>query len=340
MVIVISAAHHIRLTYSNRASTEATKRDKEKTVVHHSNPLLFTDIHTAFITVNYCKSVDLRQQDFQALIRSLSGQSTLHQSLRRGESRMKIVYWWIWAGYLRSNVLHFIKLTFLSCICSGLFTQRFTKSNKWSRAITCDYSDSMARRRIRADTEINSSPTMLDLVRCCKLDSNEVWSIDAFHHAMASFDFFICHLEYHKPCDDTLNRCGCISDTASNKRYSIPRADADEFLIRQCDDMPSWGRQYATPICWHAKSIRDTPICARREIIFWKPRENILHVSKGKKVLATCIIVVRWSGWTNRPPLFCMLWQPAANVINKSIDMMLESSNSNYEHLCTEVHAV
>mmetsp|Transcript_24789 Transcript_24789/g.45574 ORF Transcript_24789/g.45574 Transcript_24789/m.45574 type:complete len:438 (+) Transcript_24789:154-1467(+) len=76
----------------------------------------------------------------------------------------------------------------MSC-ATGLFTRRFTKSNEYSRVIACDYSDSMlteARRRIRADPEIASSPTKLDLVRCdvgnipMKTDS-----VDAFHAGAA-----------------------------------------------------------------------------------------------------------------------------------------------------------
>ena len=72
---------------------------------------------------------------------------------------------------------------------TGLFTRRFTKSIKYSRVIACDYSDSMlteARRRIRADTEIASSSTKLDLVRCdvarIPMKSN---SIDVFHAGAA-----------------------------------------------------------------------------------------------------------------------------------------------------------
>jgi len=76
----------------------------------------------------------------------------------------------------------------MSC-ATGLFTRRFAKSNEYSRVIACDYSDSMlteARRRIRADPEIASSSTKLDLVRCdvgnipMKTDS-----VDAFHAGAA-----------------------------------------------------------------------------------------------------------------------------------------------------------
>lgn len=76
----------------------------------------------------------------------------------------------------------------MSC-ATGLFTRRFAKSGEYSRVIACDYSDSMlteARRRIRADSEIASSSTKLDLVRCdvgnipMKTDS-----IDAFHAGAA-----------------------------------------------------------------------------------------------------------------------------------------------------------
>ncbi|KAL7440826.1 hypothetical protein ACHAXH_008972 [Discostella pseudostelligera] len=76
----------------------------------------------------------------------------------------------------------------MSC-ATGLFTRRFAKSNKYSRVIACDYSDSMlteARRRIRADSEIASSLTRLDLVRCdvakIPMKSN---SIDIFHAGAA-----------------------------------------------------------------------------------------------------------------------------------------------------------
>lgn len=52
---------------------------------------------------------------------------------------------------------------------TGLFTRRFAKSGEYDRVIACDYSDSMlqeARRRIRADPDLPSSKTQLDLVRC------------------------------------------------------------------------------------------------------------------------------------------------------------------------------
>ncbi len=72
---------------------------------------------------------------------------------------------------------------------TGLFTRRFTKSDKYSRVIACDYSESMlveARRRILADSEIASSSTKLDLVRCdvarIPMKSN---SIDVFHAGAA-----------------------------------------------------------------------------------------------------------------------------------------------------------
>eukprot|EP00571_Detonula_confervacea_P016527 CAMPEP_0172309380 /NCGR_PEP_ID=MMETSP1058-20130122/9688_1 /TAXON_ID=83371 /ORGANISM="Detonula confervacea, Strain CCMP 353" /LENGTH=410 /DNA_ID=CAMNT_0013021995 /DNA_START=71 /DNA_END=1303 /DNA_ORIENTATION=- len=76
----------------------------------------------------------------------------------------------------------------MSC-ATGLFTRRFTKSNEYSRVIACDYSDSMlteARRRIRADPEIASSSTKLDLVRCdvAKIPM-KTDSIDAFHAGAA-----------------------------------------------------------------------------------------------------------------------------------------------------------
>ena len=74
-------------------------------------------------------------------------------------------------------------------IRTGLFTRRFTKSNKYSRIIACDYSDSMlteARRRIRADSELASTSTKLDLVRCdvakIPMKTN---SIDVFHAGAA-----------------------------------------------------------------------------------------------------------------------------------------------------------
>ena len=76
----------------------------------------------------------------------------------------------------------------MSC-ATGLFTRRFTKSNDYSRVLGCDYSDSMlkeARQRIRADTDIKSSSTRLDLVRCdvakIPLASD---SIDALHAGAA-----------------------------------------------------------------------------------------------------------------------------------------------------------
>ncbi|KAL7542161.1 hypothetical protein ACHAXR_011583 [Thalassiosira sp. AJA248-18] len=76
----------------------------------------------------------------------------------------------------------------MSC-ATGLFTRRFTKSNEYSRVIACDYSDSMlseARRRIRADPEIASSPTKLDLVRCDVANiPMKTDSIDAFHAGAA-----------------------------------------------------------------------------------------------------------------------------------------------------------
>lgn len=76
----------------------------------------------------------------------------------------------------------------MSC-ATGLFTRRFTKSNTYSRVIACDYSDSMlteARRRIRSDTEIASSSTKLDLVRCdvAKIPM-KTDSIDVFHAGAA-----------------------------------------------------------------------------------------------------------------------------------------------------------
>ena len=71
----------------------------------------------------------------------------------------------------------------------GLFTRRFAKSGEYSRVIACNYSDSMlaeARRRIRADPEITSSPARLDLVRC---DVGNIpmtsASVDAFHAGAA-----------------------------------------------------------------------------------------------------------------------------------------------------------
>jgi len=76
----------------------------------------------------------------------------------------------------------------MSC-ATGLFTRRFTKSGEYDRVIACDYSDSMlteARRRIRADNEIASSNTKLDLVRCdvAKIPFKSD-SIDAFHAGAA-----------------------------------------------------------------------------------------------------------------------------------------------------------
>ncbi|KAL9181395.1 hypothetical protein ACHAXT_010200 [Thalassiosira profunda] len=76
----------------------------------------------------------------------------------------------------------------MSC-ATGLFTRRFAKSNVYDRVIACDYSDSMlteARRRIRADSEIASSSTKLDLVRCdvAKIPM-KTDSIDAFHAGAA-----------------------------------------------------------------------------------------------------------------------------------------------------------
>ena len=72
---------------------------------------------------------------------------------------------------------------------TGLFTRRFTKSNKYSRVIACDYSDSMlteARRRVRADPDIASSSTKLDLVRCdvAKIPM-KADSVDVFHAGAA-----------------------------------------------------------------------------------------------------------------------------------------------------------
>ena len=76
----------------------------------------------------------------------------------------------------------------MSC-ATGLFTRRFTKSGEYDRVIACDYSDSMlteARRRIRADSDIASSNTKLDLVRCdvAKIPFKSD-SIDAFHAGAA-----------------------------------------------------------------------------------------------------------------------------------------------------------
>lgn len=72
---------------------------------------------------------------------------------------------------------------------AGLFTRRFTKSNEYSRVLGCDYSDSMlkeARQRIRADPELKSSSTRLDLVRCdvAKIPL-ATDSIDALHAGAA-----------------------------------------------------------------------------------------------------------------------------------------------------------
>ena len=76
----------------------------------------------------------------------------------------------------------------MSC-ATGLFTRRFTKSGEYDRVIACDYSDSMlteARRRIRADSDIASSNTKLDLVRCdVKIIPIKSDSIDAFHAGAA-----------------------------------------------------------------------------------------------------------------------------------------------------------
>ncbi|KAL7534113.1 hypothetical protein ACHAXR_005637, partial [Thalassiosira sp. AJA248-18] len=76
----------------------------------------------------------------------------------------------------------------MSC-ATGLFTRRFTKNNIYSRVIACDYSDSMlseARRRIRSDSEIASSSTKLDLVRCDVANiPMKTGSIDAFHAGAA-----------------------------------------------------------------------------------------------------------------------------------------------------------
>ena len=76
----------------------------------------------------------------------------------------------------------------MSC-ATGLFTRRFAKSNEYTRVIACDYSDSMlteARRRIRADPEIATSSTKLDLVRCdvgqIPMKTN---SVDVFHAGAA-----------------------------------------------------------------------------------------------------------------------------------------------------------
>mmetsp|Transcript_11476 Transcript_11476/g.22990 ORF Transcript_11476/g.22990 Transcript_11476/m.22990 type:complete len:406 (+) Transcript_11476:125-1342(+) len=76
----------------------------------------------------------------------------------------------------------------MSC-ATGLFTRRFTTSGEYDRVIACDYSDSMlteARRRIRADSDIASSNTQLDLVRCdvAKIPFKSD-SIDAFHAGAA-----------------------------------------------------------------------------------------------------------------------------------------------------------
>lgn len=76
----------------------------------------------------------------------------------------------------------------MSC-ATGLFTRRFAKCGEYDRVIACDYSDSMlteARRRIRADPDLASTNTKLDLVRCdvarmpFKSDS-----IDALHAGAA-----------------------------------------------------------------------------------------------------------------------------------------------------------
>mmetsp|Transcript_10006 Transcript_10006/g.20650 ORF Transcript_10006/g.20650 Transcript_10006/m.20650 type:complete len:430 (-) Transcript_10006:138-1427(-) len=79
----------------------------------------------------------------------------------------------------------------MSC-ATGLFTRRFAKSNEYSRVIGCDYSDSMlteARRRIRADPDLNSSTsssTRLDLVRCDVANIPlQTGSIDALHAGAA-----------------------------------------------------------------------------------------------------------------------------------------------------------
>lgn len=76
----------------------------------------------------------------------------------------------------------------MSC-ATGLFSRRFVKSERYSRVIACDYSDSMlteARRRIRADPEIASSSTRLDLVRCdvAKIPMRSD-SVDALHAGAA-----------------------------------------------------------------------------------------------------------------------------------------------------------
>ena len=76
----------------------------------------------------------------------------------------------------------------MSC-ATGLFTRRFTKSGEYDRVIACDYSDSMlteARRRIRVDSDIASSNTKLDLVRCdvAKIPFKSD-SVDAFHAGAA-----------------------------------------------------------------------------------------------------------------------------------------------------------
>lgn len=72
---------------------------------------------------------------------------------------------------------------------TGLFTRRFAKSGEYDRVIACDYSDSMlqeARRRIRADPDLPSSKTQLDLVRCdvAKMPFKSD-SIDALHAGAA-----------------------------------------------------------------------------------------------------------------------------------------------------------
>ncbi|KAL3791568.1 hypothetical protein ACHAW5_000871 [Stephanodiscus triporus] len=72
---------------------------------------------------------------------------------------------------------------------TGLFARRFAKCGKYPRVIACDYSDSMlseARRRIRADPDVTSSSTRLDLVRCdvARIPMRS-GSVDAFHAGAA-----------------------------------------------------------------------------------------------------------------------------------------------------------
>lgn len=79
----------------------------------------------------------------------------------------------------------------MSC-ATGLFTRRFAATNKYSRVLGCDYSESMlteARRRINADSKLSKralSKTTLDLVR---LDVGQIpmrnASVDCLHAGAA-----------------------------------------------------------------------------------------------------------------------------------------------------------